>query len=345
MSASRGVLRAPLPTRSTIFPPRTQPQVGAAATTTRAAEESPYPATIQGRRRSPVRSETQPETSLTPTAIASAIPSITPTSTTGAPSVSVRNSGTIGYASSLAESFASETQPSTRTFRGSRFWAATIHPTGPARPLSTCVSFIPASSPPLRRVTREECGAGVREGRHRAVPSSDDARAAPGAPHRARSWLPRARDAAHLRELRPVGDARHRDQAGDLRLPRRALSPRLQPGTGGRVHARLSRLSRAALRPRRRVHGRRPPRRGCRARPLRLRRLADVPGVDGVLRLRGGRGKGRRPHLSPVLRPRAAPAAREPGAPRAARQVRLLRGSDPDQPRCATEAPSAESDS
>ena len=42
--------------------------------------------------------------------MASAIPSITPIEAIGAPSVIVRKSGTIGYASSLAESLASETQ-------------------------------------------------------------------------------------------------------------------------------------------------------------------------------------------------------------------------------------------
>ena len=41
MSASRGVLRAPLPIRSITLPPSTQPHAGAAAITARATVESP----------------------------------------------------------------------------------------------------------------------------------------------------------------------------------------------------------------------------------------------------------------------------------------------------------------
>src|SRR3954470_18881340 len=76
-----------------------------------------------------MRSDSQPESSRTPVAIASAIPSTIPTAATGAPSVIVRNSGTIGYASSLAASLASETQPRMRTFSGSRRRAASIRAT------------------------------------------------------------------------------------------------------------------------------------------------------------------------------------------------------------------------
>jgi len=56
----------------------------------------------------------------------SAIPSISPTTVTGAPSVTVRKSGRIGYASSLPTSFASETQESARTVAGSRLAARPI---------------------------------------------------------------------------------------------------------------------------------------------------------------------------------------------------------------------------
>src|ERR1700760_2512701 len=75
---------------------------------------------IHGRRRcSDERSDNQPDSSLNASAIASAMPSISPIRIAGAPSVSARNNGTIGYIISLAESLASDTQLSSRTFSGS----------------------------------------------------------------------------------------------------------------------------------------------------------------------------------------------------------------------------------
>ncbi len=61
MSASRGAVRAALPTRSRSRPARTSPQPVAAATSPRATAVSVYPAPIHGTRRRPARSEIQPE--------------------------------------------------------------------------------------------------------------------------------------------------------------------------------------------------------------------------------------------------------------------------------------------
>jgi len=79
---------------------------------------------IQRLRSPPARSESQPAAPRSPTAIPSAIPSTTPSTVAGAPSVTVKNSGTIGYTSSLAKSFANDTHESARTFCGSPCCAA-----------------------------------------------------------------------------------------------------------------------------------------------------------------------------------------------------------------------------
>src|SRR5213078_4288317 len=83
-----------------------------------ATDETPYPAAISGRRRN--RSASRPETALPTDAVPSATPSTSPTTDAGAPSVTVRNSGSTGYSSSDAASWKKLTQDRTITLRGSR---------------------------------------------------------------------------------------------------------------------------------------------------------------------------------------------------------------------------------
>src|SRR4051794_7590155 len=78
--------------------------------------ERPYPPRTNGLR-FPQRSEMAPKSHLKMLAVASAKPSMTPTTEAGAPRVPERNNGTSGYTISLEMSFRRLTTESNRTFR------------------------------------------------------------------------------------------------------------------------------------------------------------------------------------------------------------------------------------
>jgi hypothetical protein len=84
-----------LPKRSSTRAPSTSGHPAASASSGFVAAASPYPKITIGRR-TPVRSESQPENPFKTLAVASASPSITPTIAIGAPSACVRNNGMRG---------------------------------------------------------------------------------------------------------------------------------------------------------------------------------------------------------------------------------------------------------
>ncbi len=88
-SASRGAPRMPLPTRSMKRAVTTQPIEGASGKIGFVSAARPYPIAVSSLRR-PIRSDSAPENTLVIAAVASAMPSITPTARAVAPRPTVR---------------------------------------------------------------------------------------------------------------------------------------------------------------------------------------------------------------------------------------------------------------
>ncbi len=116
-SLSRGEVRMPLPTRSTLRTASTCQGFCASARKGRAAPARTYPITASGRRFL-TRSAQRPERYLSSAAVPSAAPSMTPMYAAPAPSVT-RKAGTMGMTMSPETSASSETTPRTTTLRPS----------------------------------------------------------------------------------------------------------------------------------------------------------------------------------------------------------------------------------
>src|SRR6266566_4987606 len=117
ISASRGGVRSPFPSRSTTRNPMTCHAAAVIAMTGRTSAARKYPPTISGPRRSG-RSASRPAISFTSAAAASAAPSSAPNANAPPPSTPVTNAGSSGYTISLAKSLRRETAPNSLTCRG-----------------------------------------------------------------------------------------------------------------------------------------------------------------------------------------------------------------------------------
>src|SRR6267143_1469159 len=118
ISASRGGVRNPFPSRSTTRNPMTCHAAAVIAMTGRTIAARKYPPTISGPRRDG-RSASRPAMSFTSAAAASAAPSSAPNATAPPPRTPVMNAGSSGYTISLAKSLRRETAPISLTCLGS----------------------------------------------------------------------------------------------------------------------------------------------------------------------------------------------------------------------------------
>src|SRR5213592_371625 len=117
ISASRGGVRRPLPSRSTTRRTTTCHAAAVIAMMGRTAAARKYPPTISGPRRDG-RSASRPAPSFTSAAAASAVPSSAPNAAAPPPSTPVMNAGSSGYTISLAKSLRRDTAPNSLTCRG-----------------------------------------------------------------------------------------------------------------------------------------------------------------------------------------------------------------------------------